>query len=281
LIAGCGTEGPIGPSSTPVSSGSTTATLVGAGDIGVCASSATEATARLLDAIPGTIFTAGDNAYPLGTSADFRDCYHPTWGRHRDRTRPSPGNHDYYTAGAVPYFEYFGAAAGPGGLGYYSFRAGEWTAFSLNSNVPMSSSSSQVVWLQSALQQSQTPCAVAYWHHPLFSSGPHGGLPETRGLWRSLYDAGVDVILNGHDHLYERFAPQDPDGRMDAARGIRQFTVGTGGAELYPTVRVAANTETIVNEYGVLKLTLRSASYTWEFIGIDGRVRDSGSGACH
>src|SRR5262249_10787687 len=176
---------------------------------------------------------------------------------------------------------YFGAAAGPSGAGYYSFQLGDWHAVALNSNVPTNDGSAQAQWLRADLAANRGACTIAYWHHPLFSSGPNGNSAHMRDVWRILYDAGVDVIVNGHDHLYERFAPQDPDGRPDAARGIRAFIVGTGGASLYTFVTPRANSEVrIANTYGVLKLTLQSGGYQWEFIPVAGGG-DSGTGACH
>jgi len=247
----------------------------------MCGSSGPESTARLLDGVEGIVFTAGDNAYFSGTAQQFRDCYDPSWGRHRGRTRPAPGNHEYESAGAAPYFAYFGANAGPQGLGYYSFSAGQWHVVSLNSNVPMGPGSAQVEWLREDLAGVTAQCVVAIWHHPLFSVGPNPVVIETRELWRVLYDAGADVIVNGHDHMYERFAPQTPDGNLDTRRGIRQFVVGTGGAELTAFTRPRANVETyITGTYGVLKLTLLPGSYSWQFMSASGGGGDSGSDVC-
>ena len=257
------------------------AVLVGAGDIALCGSAATEATARLLDRLPGVVFTVGDNAYPSGGANDFRDCYDPAWGRHKARTRPSPGNHDYESPGALAYFNYFGANAGPSGLGYYRYRLGEWQIYSLNSNAPMDSGSPQLQWLQGELAANPSTCALAYWHHPRFSSGPHGDATATRALWRVLYDSDADVVISGHDHFYERFALQDPDGRPDPARGIREFIVGTGGAELNSPVSVHANSDVRWSIYGVIELVLRANSYTWQFLSDTGAVADVGSGLCH
>jgi acid phosphatase type 7 len=254
--------------------------FVGAGDIAQCNRNS-EDTARLLDTIGGTVFTSGDNAYFHGTRENYRECYEPTWGRHKTRTRPAPGNHEYESPGAAAYFEYFGLNAGPPGLGYYSFDVGTWHAISLNSNVPADRGSPQGAWLANDLATfSAFRCTIAYWHHPLFSSGPNGNTGSMRDFWRMLYDADVEIVLNGHDHLYERFAPQDPDGRPDPARGIRQFTVGSGGAALsgFPTTR--PNSEIRISAYGVLKLTLSADAYEWEFIPVSG-ARDSGSGRCH
>jgi hypothetical protein len=254
--------------------------LVGAGDIGWCGSPGPEATAHLLDEINGTVFTAGDNAYPSGRDVDFANCYAPSWGRHRARTRPSPGNHDYDSPGAEPYFSYFGDNAGPRGLGYYSFNLGTWHIVSLNSNVPMSAGSAQEQWVRADVASNASPCVLAYWHHPLFSSGMHGNDPRSLDMWRVLYDLHADVIINGHDHLYERFAPQTPFGVTDA-RGIRQFTIGTGGAVLYEIVAVQPNSELRYNRsYGVLKLTLRNRAYEWEFLDADRQFSDVGSAGC-
>jgi hypothetical protein len=239
-----------------------------------------EATARLLDNIGGTVFTLGDNAYFSGTAAEFRDCYQPTWGRHRTRTRPIPGNHDYGSPGAGPYFDYFGASAGPYGLGYYSFELGAWHAVALNSNIDVGSGSTQAAWLRGDLASSRARCTIAYWHHPLFSSGPDGDSPAMRDLWRILYDAGAEVVLNGHEHYYERFAPQGPDGARDTGRGMREFIAGTGGAVLYQAVTARPNSEVHVSAFGVLKLTLSADSYAWEFVTAAG-IRDAGSGVCH
>lgn len=272
--------GPGVPPPPPVPGGSQV--FVGAGDIAQCDSNS-EATARLLDTIGGTVFTLGDNAYFHGTRENFRDCYEPTWGRHKARTRPAPGNHEYETSGAFPYFDYFGANAGPAGLGYYSFDVGAWHAISLNSNVPANAASAQASWLRAELaSHPPSRCTVAYWHHPLFSSGTNGDTPTMRDLWRILYEANVDLVLNGHDHLYERFAPQDPDGRPDSSRGIRQFTVGTGGATLTQFRATRPNSEIrLSGVFGVLRLTLFSAGYDWEFVSVSGPPRDSGTGTCH
>jgi hypothetical protein len=254
--------------------------FVGAGDIAQCNRNA-EDTARLLDTIGGTVFTTGDNAYFHGTRENFRDCYESTWGRHKTRTRPTPGNHEYESLGAAAYFEYFGLNAGLPGLGYYSFDLGAWHAIALNSDIGVQRGSPQAAWLASDLEASSAfRCTVAYWHYPLFSSGPNGDITAMRDFWHILYEAGVDIVLNGHDHLYERFAPQDPDGRPDPARGIRQFTVGTGGASLYGFAMQRPNSEVRISTYGVLKLTLSNDAYDWEFIPVAG-PRDSGSGRCH
>jgi hypothetical protein len=254
--------------------------FVGAGDIAACDNNS-EATARMLDVTGGTVFTLGDNAYFHGSREDFRNCYEPTWGRHKARTRPVPGNHEYETPGASPYFEYFGANAGPAGLGYYAFDVGAWHAIALNSNIAADAGSVQAAWLRSELAaHPPSQCTIAYWHHPVFSSGPNGDIPRMREIWRILYEAGADVVMNGHDHLYERFAPQDPDGRPDRIRGIRQFTAGTGGAPLYQPGTPRPNSEVRISAFGLLKLTLVSDGYQWEFAPVSG-ARDAGTGTCH
>lgn len=275
----CGGASPIAPTDNepPV--------LIGAGDIGDCGSNGAAMTGRLLDAMRGTIFALGDLAYPSGTADQFRDCYDPHWGRHKLRTRPSPGNHDYESPGAAPYFAYFGANAGAPALGYYAYRVGTWDVFSLNSHSFGSHRTTQVTWLSSQLARGATRCTVAYFHHPLFSSGPHGQNPPqivVHDFWRELYAGGVDLVISAHEHLYERFAPQDPNGRPDANYGIRQFIVGTGGGPLSRPVRRVAQSEIALSTYGVLRLNLDERSYRWDFVSADsGGVLDSGSGVCH
>jgi hypothetical protein len=258
--------------------------LVGAGDIAICGSDRSEATARLLDKIPGTVFTAGDNAYPDGSAQQFSECYGPSWGRHKQRTRPALGNHDYKTSQAAPYFKYFGAIAGPTGRGFYSYDLGAWHIVALNSVANSASwGKSQEEWLTKDLAATSSACKLAYWHHPYTSSGnTHGDSPHMRRLFTILYRFGADVGVSGHDHIYERFAPQDPDGKADG-RGVRQFIAGTGGETLYQIGMVKANSEVRnATTHGVLKFTLHAASYDWEFIPIAGQTfRDLGSAKCH
>ncbi len=260
--------------------------LLAAGDIASCISEGDEATAALLDSLPGTIVTLGDNVYERGTAEQFADCYDPSWGRHKSRTRPSPGNHDYLTPGATGYFGYFGDAAGDPAQGYYSFDLGAWHILALNSNcweVGCGAGSSQEEWLRADLAAHPAACTLAYWHHPVFSSGPHGSLTLMQDIWQTLYEHGADVVLSGHDHDYERFAPQDPNGLLDPLRGIRQFVVGTGGRSHYLIETPIANSEAHNDDtFGVLKLTLHPAGYAWEFIPEAGKTfTDSGSGVCH
>jgi hypothetical protein len=269
----------------------TSATLVGAGDI-ARSGGAQEATARLLDNIPGTVFTTGDNVYESGTLDEFDDFYHPSWGRHKARTLPSVGNHEYnFGSDASGYFDYFGTAAGERHKGYYSYNRGAWHIIALNSMCASSASSctnsTQVTWLKNDLAANPTRCTLAYFHHPLFSSGEHGDDSHVEGwvkpLWDALYAADADVIVNGHDHNYERFAPQNPSGTADPARGIREFVVGTGGTSLRSFTSDKPNSEVRnATANGVLKLTLNSTSYDWEFVPVAGQTfKDFGSGSCH
>jgi hypothetical protein len=262
------------------------AVLVGAGDIAVCGAGGSMATGRLLDGQAGTVFVAGDIAYPDGTAEQFQNCYEPAWGRHKDRTRPAPGNHEYGSPGAAPYFAYFGANAGPSNRGYYMYRKGTWQVFSLNSNTESADRYAQLEWLGGALEApGASACTVAYFHHPLFSSGAHGvvpSMPVVADFWRALYRAGADVIISAHEHFYERFAPQTAEGAPDPPFGIRQFIVGTGGAPLTQPVRRVANSEAVLSTFGVLRVTLETQSYRWEFLSSDGgAILDAGTGQCH
>ncbi len=262
--------------------------VVAAGDIADCRGGGDEATARLLGGISGTILTLGDNAYEKGSKAEYTDCYDPTWGRFESRTKPTPGNHEYYTPGAAGYFGYFGKASGVPGEGYYSYDLGRWHLLALNSNCAdvagCGASSPQKRWLQDDLADNRRKCTLAYFHHPLFTSGKYNpGIPEVKPLWEALYRAGADVVLNGHDHNYQRFAPQDPEGRADPERGIREFVVGTGGKSLYRIESPIENLEVYNDDaFGALKLTLRPGGYDWEFVPVAGKsFTDSGSGRCH
>jgi hypothetical protein len=270
------------PTPPPVAA---TEVFAGAGDIARCNEGNAAGVSRLLDTIGGLVFTLGDNAYMSGTARQFRECYDPTWGRHKSRTRPAPGNHEYETAGAIPYFEYFGTiTADDSGQGYYSFELGAWYIISLNSEILTSRNSPQGAWLEAKLAANTAKCTLAYWHKPLFSSGPNGDHPHMRPFWAMLYDAGADVILTGHDHLYERFGPQDPDGRPDPRFGIRQFIAGTGGVPLYEfRAAVKPNSEKRIRQHGILKLTLMADSYTWEFLPVGNSAfdRDQGADTCH
>jgi 3',5'-cyclic AMP phosphodiesterase CpdA len=300
LMIGCGGSPPASPSSpTPLesktSAGGQAAAVVpervpdvapdevfvGAGDIARCGVGNPEATARLLDMIPGTVFTLGDNVQDQGTADEYARCFEPTWGRHRSRMLPTVGNHDWYGGAGRPYFDYFGASAGPAGLGYYGTTLGAWHIISLNSEIPAGPGSPQYEWLKAELAASPAACTLAMWHRPLFTSGPNDYAAHMRDAWRLLHQHGAELVLSGHNHMYERFAPQDADGRADP-RGLRQFVVGTGGYSLYGRVRNQANSEVLDSDtWGVLKLTLKSSSYTWEFVPVAGKsFRDAGSGTC-
>ena len=262
------------------------AVLAGAGDVAMCGRlDPAEATARLLDAIVAAhpdvlIFTTGDHAYPDGTAREFAECYEPTWGRFNARTRPTPGNHDYETVGAGPYFEYFDLfdrLPAARGRGYYAFDHGAWRIVALNSLEPIEGD--QLAWLRTTLEAEPRDCLLAYWHNPLFSSGFHGWQPWDRGrdtaaFWEVLQQHGVDVILNGHDHVYERFVPQNADGEPEST-GVRQFIVGTGGAGLHPFIGSRRNSAYRNGDvFGVLLLALADGGYGWAFVGVDGLVHD-------
>jgi acid phosphatase type 7 len=271
----------------PSTTTTTDPVMVGAGDIARCSSQGDEATAKLLDSISGTVFTTGDNAYLSGTPFEFSSCYGPSWGRHKDRTKPTVGNHEYRTSGASGYFGYFGAAAGDPKKGYYSYNLGEWHIISLNSMCEKvggcGSTSPMLSWLKQDLKANPKKCTLAYFHHPLFSSGEHGNQTKMRPTWDALYAQGADVVLNGHDHDYERFASQRPDGTRDGERGIREFVVGTGGGSHYAFGNIKPNSQVRnATTYGVLKLTLHPGSYEWKFVPEAGKsFTDSGTTSCH
>ncbi len=274
-----------GPSSS-LALDATAPLLVGAGDIATCGGTGDEQTAALLDTIPGVVFTAGDNAYPNGSPLDYALCYDPSWGRHKARTRPAPGNHEYNTAGAAGYFGYFGAVAGAPAEGWYSFDHAGWHVVVLNSSTDIRAASPQLRWLQDDLAASGAPCVAAIVHHPRFSSGStHGGRTAMQPAWEVLYAAGADVVISGHEHHYERFAPQKPSGAADAVYGIREFVVGTGGASGsgYPFGPAAANSEVRDNSTaGVLVLRLSPQGYAWTFVAsAGGSFTDEGSASCH
>src|SRR5437764_7649519 len=235
------------------------AVLVGAGDIAGCQSSADAATAALVAATGGTVITLGDNAYESGTPKQFAACYGPTWGRVKGRTRPAVGNHDYFTAGAVPYFNYFGAAAGPPGKGWYSYDAGAWHVVVLNTNcyrVSCKKGSEQERWLRADLAGHSAQCTLAYWHQARFvSDDNHGNNPEVGPFWDALYQYGADLVLSAHAHIYERFAPQTPWGKADPAYGIREIVVGTGGESHYGIAAPQPNSQVRnATTFGVVKL---------------------------
>lgn len=241
----------------------------------------------LVDGDFTAILTLGDNQYEAGSLSEFRNSYAPSWGRVKARTHPSIGNHEYNTANGLPegYFDYFGSAAGERFKGYYSFNIGGWNLIALNSNCDAVGGcqlgSVQTQWLRQQLRNSAGPCSLVYFHHPLFSSGDYHTV-SMRSFWQVMYEESADVVLNGHEHFYERFAPQDPDGNTDPSRGLRQFTVGTGGKGFTEIRRVERNSEVRVRQFGVLELELRTASYGWRFLPEQGApIPDSGTGVCH
>jgi hypothetical protein len=276
------------PGLSPTASPSGDPVLVGAGDIASCGLDGDEATAGLIDDIPGTVFTAGDNAYESGSADEFVNCYEPTWGRFKDRTRPAAGNHDWGTPNAQGYRNYFGGAAvNEDGDTWYSYDLGEWHIVVLDANCGQvggcGADSDQGRWLAADVAAHPAPCTMAIWHQPRFSSGDeHGNDPSVDPFWRTLDGAGADVVVNGHDHDYERFAPQDPDAREDRERGIREFVVGTGGAELRGFNEPVANSELrLATSPGVIRFTLHPRGYDWEWIPTTSEVTDSGSAPCH
>jgi Bacterial Ig domain/Calcineurin-like phosphoesterase len=262
----------------PSSSGDPT--IAAAGDI---AGSGTgdEATALILDRLaPDGVLTLGDNAYSSGTPWEFTTYYEPTWGRHKAKTHPAPGNHDYLTAGASGYFGYFGVAAGDPSKGYYSFDLGQWHLIALNSEIEHGDGSAQLEWLKSDLAAHPATCTLAYWHKPRFSDGADNA--TLAPFWSVLYGARADVVLSGHEHNYQRLSPLNPEGAVDTGRGIRTFIVGTGGRGLYALVddpvRQAGNATT----HGVLEMTLHPQSYDWRFVAEAGKTySDSGTATCN
>lgn len=247
--------------------------MVGAGDIGWCGLSGAKETGELIDSIQGTVFTLGDNAYPNGTIDDFQNCYDPFWGRHRYRTRPALGNHEYTRSGAMGFFTYFGDRV-TSRTGYYSYDlGGAWHIIVLNGS---SLNNSQLNWLRQDLNQNLSKNVLVQEHYPLVSSGPNGDNPALRGFWQVLQESKADLFLAGHDHLYERFTRLNSDGLPDPS-GIRQIVVGTGGAKLYEFVHIKPGSEVRGMSWGVLKLTLQTESYTWEFVPVPGSsFRDFG-----
>jgi len=273
-------------------------TVYAAGDIARCRHpdprwSGAAATAALVEgqlrADPqSAVLSLGDHTYPKGLAAEFERCYGPTWGRFRARTWPTPGNHEYLTPGARPYFAYFGARAGRPGRSWYSLRLGSWLVISLDSNLTGAAHAAQIAWLRTTLAREPAACTLAFWHHPLYTSGGHLGPGRMRDAFALLHAAGAEIVLSGHDHDYERFAPQDADGRLDHARGVRQFVVGTGGAYATPFLQFTPHSEVREAGYdGVLALRLLDGAYEWRFLPADpnrvppGATPDRGRGICH
>jgi hypothetical protein len=237
-------------------------------------------TAALVDRFPGPLLLAGDLAYMHGTIRNFQECFDPSYGRFRNRWHPVPGNHEYETPSAAGYRQYFGEAAAPAGQTFYAIRVGDWLVLMLDSSIPVGAGSAQYEFVRATLATTRPPCTAAVWHHPLFSSGPNGSNGFMRDLWALLYQADADVVLTGHDHMYERFGKQDVNGRSDA-RGLRQFIVGTGGAPLYEFHRLEPNSQSRYRAHGVLRLTLMPTSYQWAFVDVTGATLDAGTDGCH
>lgn len=244
-------------------------------------------TAQLIGELsPNAVLVLGDAQYPSGSLEEFLASYHHSWGRFRPITSPVPGNHEYLTPGAAGYFAYFGRRAGTPEEPWYAFGLGDWRLYALNSNCSevggCDESSRQYRWLRTQLEADESACSLAFWHAPRFSSGYHGGSSSMREIWQLLDDHGVDLVLSGHDHHYERFAPMDAAGARTPA-GIRQFIVGTGGSRHYPSWRRSAGSEAVHSgAFGVLQLTLANDSYAWTFVPVEGnRYRDAGTSACY
>ncbi len=276
--------------------------MIGVGDIAACGSNGAELTAKVVDSVlkadsvakvDDMVFTLGDNAYPSGSASDFARCFAPTWGdsskRIMKKIHPTPGNHEHNTSGAAPYYQYFGSAAGSSKKGYYSYDIGAWHAIVINSELIVNPAfndadrKAQEDWLRSELKGVQKKCTLAYWHHPRFSSGWHGDDASLQTIWQELYDGGVDLILNGHDHEYERFLPQNPFAVKDTLKGMVEIVAGTGGGDLRgfrgkPDPNMAAQ---IQGHFGVLKLTLGKEEWRSAFIETNGRVWDPAGGKCH
>jgi len=279
------------PASWPARADADSEVLVGAGDISLCSNDGDESTAELLDSIEGTVFTAGDNVQVSGKATEFTRCFGPTWGRHRGRIRPVPGNHEYMTSKASGYVGYYGSRGRDltgRSVNYYSYDLGDWHVVALDSNCSeiggCGAGSAQERWLRADLAANTKECTVAYWHHPLFTSGAsHSPTTAVRPLFKALYDNDAEIVMSGHNHNYERFAPQDPNGERDAENGIRQFVIGTGGASHHGFGMIRSNSEVRNGTtFGVLKLTLSGGSYDWEFVPVSGGTfTDSGSGTCH
>jgi len=279
-------EGKSGTAAITVTAAGASVVLVGAGDIADCSVTADDSTAVLIERMaPDAVFTAGDNAYVNGTATEYATCYDPTWGVFKAITHPVPGNHDYNTTGATGYYGYFGALAGDPTKGYYSYDLGAWHIIALNGEIDVSAGSPQELWLQADLAASTKTCTMAYLHRPRFSAGYHGSNSSMQPIWADLYAAGAELYIAGHNHDYERFAPQDVNGVADPVKGIREFVIGTGGAnaEAWSVTPPIANEEVWANPtHGVLKLTLRAGGYDWQYIPITGDTfTDSGSGTCH
>jgi len=245
-----------------------------------------ELTAGLVLHVPGRVLALGDLVYPTGSTQQFQKCYESTWGQFKARTHPVPGNHEYKQKDAAPYFAYWGNQAGEIGCGFYSFDVRGWHIIALNSKIEKEKHeetiSAQHAWLQEDLAVTKAHCILAYWHHPVFSSGQQPGTTRMKNILRTLYTFGVTVVLTGHAHHYERFAPQNPEGVRDRSRGFRQFVVGTGGVSLRPLEKRHENSEAFqADSYGVLRLDLYPNHYSWQFLPVgEEQPYDVGTGTC-
>ncbi len=286
VLAACGSADSSGPSLEPVTD-LPPETILAASNIASCSSTNDEATAALLDSLQGTIFALGDNAFPDGSAQAYANCYAPSWGRHLARTNAVLGNREYATGSPAAAFDYFGDRVGPRDLGYYSMNLGNWHIIVLNvsDSMPFVAGSAQSKWLARDLAASRKLCTLAMWHKPRFFSSNISGWTNTAStlaLWNQLYTGGVDVVLNGQQHQYERMRPMTPTGATGGGRGIRQFSVGTGGESSEMPFAIAAGSEALSDAFGVLKLTLDDTAYTWEFVPtVPGQFTDVGSGTCH
>ncbi|MEQ1694063.1 MAG: metallophosphoesterase [Gemmatimonas sp.] len=274
--------------------------MIGAGDIHSCTSQIGSSTAALVDSVlradstakvNDAVFLLGDNA-TAGGPTQYADCFTRTWGdlgkRSGKKLHPTPGNHEYDTGNADQYFKYFGAAAGSPGKGFYSYDVGEWHVIVVNSNMivsndfPEAARAEQMRWLEDDLKAHKTPCTIAYWHQPRFSSGWHGSNAQLGPLWQLLYDHNVELVLSGHDHGYERFQPMSPAGVRDTVKGITAIVAGTGGGTLRGFSKILPNSAyRIEGRHGVLLLTLGKAEYRSAFLEVGGRVWDMSGGKCH
>jgi hypothetical protein len=262
----------------PLEASAASVALIGAGDIASCGYNSDEDTAKLLDRLAGTVFAVGDLAYTDGTYQQFVNCYRPTWGRHKNRTKPVPGNHEYRTNGAAGYFKYFN-----GTPEYYAYDLGDWRIYALNSEIDISGTSAQVQWLRKDLAKNRRLCVLAYWHRPRWSSGNHHGSNRKMEVpWKVLYNAGAELVINGHEHHYERFRQMNGAG-LPVPQGLREIVVGTGGAALYGFGKILPTSEVRNSDtHGVLKLVLQTDRYSWKFIPVAGEsFTDRGTTLCH